>query len=112
MKINGKDFPISFGLNQSVLYCELRKINITQMNEDFKKMANNSGNGSELRDLIWSSLKDGARKNNIDFPYTNYDVGDWVEKADEKEMEMWVKEFSNSLPKVREENNKKKVKKN
>lgn len=97
MKIGGKDRPIKFGLNQSILYCELRKINISEMNKDFSKIAN-GGTGSEIRDLVWSALKDGARYEKTDFKFTNLDVGDWFDSIEEGEMEKFLQELLDSMP--------------
>ena len=108
MKINNKEFPTKFGLNQSILYCELRGINITQMNEEFAGFVNGEHTGGEIRDLIWSSLKDGARVAKVDFPYTNLDVGDWMEDISAEEMTSFIEEMAGDLPKAKA-NSKKKV---
>ena len=85
INIGGEDRPIKFGINQSILYCELRDISITEMSKDMEKFIN--GSGAELRDFMWSALKDGARKEKIDFDYTPEDIGDWMEDMSEEEME-------------------------
>lgn len=100
MNIGGKDRPIKIGLNQSIEYCELRGITITQMNEDYVKLQNGAGTGSEVRDLIWSALKDGARVAGEEFDHTNYDVGDWLEDLDPETMAEFFKEVADSMPKA------------
>jgi len=102
MKINDKEYKVSFGLNQSIEYCKLRGISITEMNNEYKKLANGLGDGSEIRDLIWSSLKDGARKEKVDFELTNLDVGDLIENMSSEEMEKWILELKETLPDLRD----------
>jgi len=97
MKIGGEERLIKIGLNQSILYCDLRKISITEMNADLAKLSN--GTGAELRDLIWSALKDGARVSGTEFKYTEYDVGDWIEELDPSELGEFMKALINSMPK-------------
>ncbi len=108
MKIGGKDRTIKCGLNQSFEYCELRKISISEMNADLSNIA--KGDGSQIRDLIWSALKDGARIENVEFEYTNYDIGDWLETIDDGEIEKFFKDYLKSLPKPKniKKNNQKK----
>lgn len=109
MKINNKEYPTKMGLNQSILYCELRDISITQMNEEFSNFATGKYTGSEIRDLIWSALKDGARFNKAEFEHSNLDVGDWMENLEEGEMERFMEELGSSMPKTKSTAIKKKV---
>ena len=97
MNIGGKERELKIGLNQSILYCDLRGISISEMNSDLGKLA--TGTGAELRDLIWSALKDGARKSKTEFPYTNYDVGDWIEELKDEELTKFLADLVGSMPK-------------
>lgn len=107
MNINNTEYPIKFGMNQSILYCELRGISITEMNAEFGKMADGKFTGAELRDLIWSALKDGARYAKQEFPFTNYDVGDWMEDLKADAITDFIEEMSGTLPKPKKESKKK-----
>ena len=109
MIIGGKERPIKIGLNQSIIYCELRGISITKMNDDFVKLANGSGTGAEVRDLIWSALKDGARKAKEPFEVDNFEVGDWLEEMEPEQMATFMNDLASSMPKVRAGKGKKKV---
>jgi len=109
MFIGGEDRPIKFGINQTDLYCTLRGISITVMQEEMKKFVNGDYTGGEIRDLIWSALADGARKEKIDFPFTNLDVGDWLEEVQEGELTKALNEMNAGAPKVRANSAKKKV---
>lgn len=97
MKIGGEDRPVKFGLNQSFEYCEIRNISITEMNTDISNISN--GNGSQIRDLIWSALKDGARYEKVDFNFTNFDVGDWLESTEDNVIQDFFSNYLLSLPK-------------
>ena len=110
MNIGGLDRPIKMGLNQSIAYCELRGISITQMNKEFKRFTDGMHSGSEVRDLIWSALKDGARKAKVEFPYDNLDVGDWIEDIKPEAVIEFINKLSTTLPKADgRPNSKKKV---
>ncbi|MCA9496284.1 MAG: hypothetical protein KC589_05055 [Nanoarchaeota archaeon] len=102
MKIGGKERKIKAGLNQSVLFVELRGINLSDYQDVVSKIGGDNQTGSEIRDLVWSCLKDGARISGEQFPFTNYDVGDWLETLEDGEMEKFIKEFLESMPKVKE----------
>lgn len=101
MNIGNKERPVKMGLNQSILYCELRGINITQMNTEFTSFANGKHTGAEIRDLIWSALKDGARKEGTEFNYTNLDVGDWIEDLEPNSITEFIKGMAETMPKAK-----------
>ncbi len=107
MKLGGKSYTTSWGMNQSIEYCELRGISITQMNKDLAKIATDSG--AVLRDLIWSSLKDGARKDKVELELTNFDIGDLLEDIKPGEIENFMAGMTATMPKVREKDTKKKI---
>jgi len=97
MKVGGKERKVKFGLNQSILYCELRKINITKMNEEYNSLSTGDFNGSEFRDLLWSALKDGARINKEAFEDDNLTVGDWLEELTSEDIVSLMGELTGSM---------------
>ncbi len=107
MELGGKQYTTSWGMNQSIEYCELRDISITEMNKDLAKLANDSG--AVLRDLIWSSLKDGARKDKVEFELTNFDIGDLLEDIKPSEIENFIAGMVATLPKGKTKDIKKKI---
>ena len=109
MKIGNKEYPTKFGINQSILYCEQRNVSISKMQEEFDAFAKGTHNGGELRDLIWSALKDGARVAKVDFPFSNTDVGDWMEDIDAGEIQNMLEDMLGDLPKAKKADAKKKV---
>ncbi len=107
-KIGGKMRPMKFGVNQSVLLANLREISITKMEELLSSLADDDG--SLIRDLIWSALKDGARMSGTEFKYTNYDIGDWLDDID-ADLIISVLEYmmGDKMPLLKDEGTKKKV---
>ena len=101
MFIAGKERPLKFGINQTDLYCTLRGISVTQMNEEFQRFADGNYTGGEIRDLIWSALKDGARKEGIEFDLTNFDIGDAMEDLKEGELDKALAAMAEGMPKDR-----------
>lgn len=99
LNIGNKERPIKLGLNQSILYCELRGVTITEMNEDFQKIASGTGTGAEVRDLVYSALKDGCRAAKIESDFDNMDVGDWLEVLDAKELTKFFESMAGAMPK-------------
>ena len=97
-KINGEEFPMKWGLNQSMFYCELRNVSIDEMN---KELATISSDISVLRDLLWSAFRDGARVEKKEFTMTNYDVADLMEDMKPEEMNGLVGAMTATLPKPR-----------
>lgn len=97
MKIGGHDRPIHFGMNCWIEYCELRDISVTQMGEDLQRIGDGGGSGAEMRDLIWASLKDGARKAKEPFEVNNYDVGDWMDDIEQDELAAFFSQMAQSM---------------
>ena len=106
--INGEEYPISFGLNQTILYCEKRDISVNEYNEQLAKLAD--GSGSELRDLIWSALKDGARRAKEEFKLDEYDVGDMLEEMSAEDINSIIEIMVGTMPDTKaKDTDKKKV---
>jgi hypothetical protein len=88
-QIGGKTRPLKFGTNQTILFCQLRGCTMQDYTELFKQKKSKSSqldaydlDGSEIRDLIWSALKDGARYQREEFDFTPEDVADWMDECD------------------------------
>ncbi len=104
--IGGKEFPMKWGLNQSMFYCELRGISIDEMNKQFGKISDDI---SILRDLLWSAFKDGARVNKTEFSLSNYDIADVMEELEGDEMTTLISTMTATLPKPKATKKKKAV---
>jgi hypothetical protein len=105
--INGKKFPMKWGLNQSMFYCELKGISIDKMNKEFSNLGNDI---SILRDLLWSAFKDGARVDGSDFTLTNFDIADLMEDMEGDELTVLIASMTETLPKARPSTKKKALK--
>jgi hypothetical protein len=109
INLGGKIRPIKFGANQTILFCQLRKCNLKDYTELFKKEKLDAYDldGSESRDLIWSALKDGARYQKEEFDFLPEDIGDWLDDSNDGEVKKMFEDLV--LPTIKED--KKKVSK-
>jgi len=64
----------------------------------------------DIRDLVWSALKDGARQAGEPFEFDNLTVGDWMDENPAKIIAETLTELVGSLPTPTENGAKKKVK--
>lgn len=108
MNIGGENRPVKFGINQSILFCQLRGITINMMDATIQRIVKNEVDGSEIRDLLYSALKDGARKEKKPFEFTPEDVGDWMEDVNQDELQEFFVGLSDSMPKTKRKESKKK----
>lgn len=83
--IGGKKRPVKFGMNQTIIFNQHRGITLKDYAELFTadKLKSMNIDGSEMRDLLWSALADGARYKNQKFDATPETVGDWIDEASE-----------------------------
>ena len=108
MNIGKENRPVKFGINQSIIFCKLRGITISKMSDVIDNIVKNEVDGSEVRDFLYSALKDGARKEKQTFDFTPEDVGDWMEDVDLEELESFFLGFIDSQPKTKRKASKKK----
>ena len=83
--IGGKKRPVKFGMNQTIIFNQFRGITLKDYAELFTvdKLKSMNIDGSEMRDLLWSALADGARYKGQEFDATTETVGDWIDEASE-----------------------------
>lgn len=79
--INGAEYPVKFGTNQTAAFCELHNCDLKTYysifsGENFSKL---ELGGKQVRDLIYSALKDGARVDKKPFELSPEDVGDLMD---------------------------------
>ena len=86
-EIGGKKRPLKFGINQTEIFCKTRGITAGEFIEMFteEKLNALALTGGEVRDLVWSGLKDGARFKKQEFKYTPEDIGDWIDEMSMKD---------------------------
>lgn len=108
--IGGKKRPVKFGVNQTAIFCKLRGISAGEYFSFLKdKFVGAKGDGSELRDLLWSALKDGARFKGLEFEVEPEQIGDWMDGKTQADFKGMFEAFYDSLPIP--EDSKKKLKK-
>lgn len=76
--VAGDVLPVKFGTNQTAIFCELHNCDLKTYygifsGENFSKL---ELGGKQVRDLIYSALKDGARVDKKPFDLSPEDVGD------------------------------------
>lgn len=106
VEIGGKERPVRFGMNAIALYNEATNTTLADFQATLQappevvaavRKAQEEGRESdvtwmppfstrELIALVWAGLKDGARKEKLEFsadgqPVTLEDVGDWIDEA-------------------------------
>lgn len=88
LNIGGAMRPAKFGTNSTSIYCQTRGVPLSQYNLDWTKIIQGTGNGSEVRDLIFSALAAGHISAKVDgpFPATNMEVGDWIDDCEPQEI--------------------------
>ena len=92
IEIGGAKRPLRFGTNQTAKFCEIRKIGLSEYGELM-------GNGgledlTNIRDLLFSALFAGAKAERLPVEFDEYQVGDWMDAADQTKL---MQEFSAAL---------------
>ena len=100
MNIGNKDRPIKFGINQTDLFCELRGITLKDYYELLAKFETGEYMFGDIRDLVWSALKDGARQAKTEFTLDRFDVGDMMDENPTEIIAQTLTELVGTLPKA------------
>ena len=99
MFIGGKERQLRFGINQTDLFCELKGIKL----KDYYGLLAGFETGDymfgDIRDLVWSALKDGARQAGEPMQEDRFTVGDWMDEDPAKYIAQTLEELVGSLPK-------------
>ena len=93
IEIGGKKRSLKFGTNQTALFCEITGL---PLSESFNVKNFKAG---ELRDFIFSALKDGCRIKSEKVDFTNVDVGDWMDELSQQDYGLIFGTAFNQLPK-------------
>lgn len=104
VNVGGESRPVKFGFNALIEFSESTGRTI----EDLNNININSFSLRDLMLLCWCALKQGARKEGLEFDATVEDIGDWMDDTPEALVEV-IKEYKKS----REvDNSRQEVKKN
>ena len=99
MDIGGKDRPIKFGINQTDMFCEMRGIKLKDYYALLAKFETGEYMFGDIRDLVWSALKDGARQAGEPMEEDRFTVGDWMDEDPAKYIAQTLEALVGSLPK-------------
>ena len=99
MDINGKDMPVKFSINQTDLFCELRDISLKEYYELFAGFGTGNYRFKDIRGLIWSALKEGARIEGVPFEYDEYQIGEFMDEDPARYIKEAMQQLIETLPK-------------
>ena len=99
MVIGGKERPLKFGINQTDLFCEARGIKLKDYYTLLAKFETGDYMFGDIRDLVWSALKDGARQAGEEFEFDRMQVGDLMDDDPAKYISETLTALMESLPK-------------
>lgn len=88
VSIGGKPRLVKFGTNQLAIFTQRHNI----------ALADVSFGMEQLRDLIWSGLVAGAKKNKEEVDFDEWTVGEWMDEMEEAEFNKILDAFNNSMP--------------
>lgn len=83
LDVGGKERTVKFGTNQSVIFTELRGIQLAEYMELLKNVDEGKVDLAFTRDVMYSALVDGARVTKVQVDFTKEDVGDWIDENPE-----------------------------
>lgn len=98
VSIGGKPRLLKFGTNQLAIFTQMHKVDLSEA--DFGM--------HHLRDLIYSALVAGAKKQKQDVDFDEWEVGEWIDDLPDEDLQKIVDSFTNSLPKGEGDDTKKK----
>jgi len=98
VSIGGKPRLLKFGTNQLAIFTQMHKVDLSEA--DFGM--------HHLRDLIYSALVAGAKKNKEAIEFDEWEVGEWIDEMEEGNLEKIIEGFTNSMPKGEGDSSKKK----
>ena len=110
MQIGGKERPLKFGINQTDLFCEVRGIKLKDYYTLLATFETGEYMYGDIRDLVWSALKDGARQAGEEFELDRMQVGDLMDEDPAKYISETLEALMGSLPKPTENGSAKKKK--
>lgn len=109
VNIGGKERSLKFGTNSTAHYCEVRGCTLNDYVNDLSNLILSSSsdidedikaavqmNGSEVRDLIYSSIWAFDMTNDNIVDYDRLKVGDWIDDIDQKDLNRIFTELFNS----------------
>jgi hypothetical protein len=99
MKVGGSEMPIKFSINQTDEFCELRDISLKQYYELLAGFESGNYRFKDIRGLIWSALKEGARIEGVPFEYDEYQIGEFMDEDPARYITEALKHLVETLPK-------------
>lgn len=99
VELLGEQYHVKFGTNQTAIFCDLQKCDLKKYYSIIPNLATMELGGSELRDLLYSALKDGCRVAKKDFSLTVEEVADLLDVLIQEEPAKLAEVFAIMAPK-------------
>ena len=81
IELGGQKRPLRFGTNQTAVFCGIRKIGLSEYATIMSE--NGLSDPANIRDLLYSALFAGAKSEKLPVDFDEYQVGDWMDAADQ-----------------------------
>lgn len=91
INVGGERRPIKFGTNATALLCKEHNISLKEIGGF---LSEGDMTIEKYRDLLWASLTAGAQSIGQDFPFTKYQVGDWIDDMSEVDNTAFLDEMT------------------
>lgn len=108
INVGGERRPIKFGTNATALFCKEHKISLKEIGGF---LSEGEMTIEKYRDLLWASLTAGAQSAGKDFPFTKYQVGDWIDDMADEDNSTFLNEMNGLVNSQSNGSKKKAVKK-
>lgn len=97
--IDGVKYPIFMSVNATAIYCDLRGVSLADYYNDLIAMLTGKSSPSVIRDIIYSCIKEGCRREGQEFDKDNYFVGDYMDDMSADDVKLILDAIAESLPK-------------
>lgn len=88
VSIGGKPRLVKFGINQLAIFTQKHNIQLSDVSFGME----------QIRDLIWSALVAGAKKQGQEVDFDEWTVGEWIDDMDETEFNKIIDTLNKSMP--------------
>lgn len=97
--IDGVKYPIYMSVNATAVYCDLRGVSLADYYSDLIAMLTGKSSPSVIRDIIYSCVKEGCRKEGQTLEIDNYAVGEFMDNMSAEDVKLILDAIAESLPK-------------
>ena len=92
MKLKGKEYPTSTGMNVWINYCKLKNTTITALGGVLEALEG-GGTGEEIRDLLFCSIQAGCKRDGVVFTMTPELLGEEIGLDDYQQVVEFIQQL-------------------